>query len=511
MASARRLLAFWREALLVLLVAAPWLALLVLGLIWLWQGGHVWIWAIAAAMLGLIAWPLWRTVQRRANDHAKIALGDRADPSAGWNAVEREAWNDVLAMADATTPFSFTNTDSLMKVGRETVEAVARRMHPESQTAWAQFSLPEVLLLVERSSRDIRREALRHVPGIRSVKLSHLLWLRLQKERYGAAAQRGWQVGYGMWRIARGVLNPLQALAQEASGLALDKTARVLSLRMRAYLTRLFVLEIGRAAIDLYSGRLMLSDDELRSARESDRAEAESASVAPVRILLAGQVNAGKSSLVNALAGEVRCAIGPIPTTEKAAEFLLERDGQPVAIVVDMAGISAPDMHADVLRQAARADLIVWTAAATQPARHPDREALERLRAWSGAQQLRRPPPILLALTHVDQLRPASEWSPPYDIAKPATAKARAIRAAIDSVAAALAIPAHAVVPVAMPQGREPYNVDALWTRMLREFDEAKLVQLDRLRVGHSGISVRETLEQLGNTGRLIVKGLVQS
>ena len=47
-----------------------------------------------------------------------------------------------------------------------TVEVVARRFHPEARTAWAQFSLPEFLLLTERLCRDVRREALRHIPGV---------------------------------------------------------------------------------------------------------------------------------------------------------------------------------------------------------------------------------------------------------------------------------------------------------------------------------------------------------
>ncbi len=52
-----------------------------------------------------------------------------------------------------------------------------------------------------------------------------------------------------------------------------ERTASVLSYRLRAYATRLLVLEIGRAAIDLYSGRLALSDDEVRAARERDMAD----------------------------------------------------------------------------------------------------------------------------------------------------------------------------------------------------------------------------------------------
>jgi uncharacterized protein len=58
-------------------------------------------------------------------------------------------------------------------------------------------------------------------------------------------------------------------------------------------------------------------------------------------------------------------------------------------------------------------------------------------------------PPIVLALTNIDELRPASEWQPPYDIAAPVSPKARSIRAAIDSVAKVLDLSAVAIVPVA--------------------------------------------------------------
>jgi hypothetical protein len=95
-----------------------------------------------------------------------------------------------------------------------------------------------------------------------------------------------------------------------------------------------------------------------------------------------------------------------------------------------------------------------------------------------------------VALTHVDELRPAAEWMPPYDVAAPAGAKARAIRAAVDAAARALGLAAAAIVPVAMPPGREAYNIDAVWARIAIELDEARLVQLDPLRAND-----RETSE----------------
>ena len=47
-----------------------WLSLLVLGIVWLWQGGHVWIWALAAGSIGLLSWPLWHSVKRRSKQGA---------------------------------------------------------------------------------------------------------------------------------------------------------------------------------------------------------------------------------------------------------------------------------------------------------------------------------------------------------------------------------------------------------------------------------------------------------
>jgi uncharacterized protein len=496
---------YWPEMLLALTVALPWVSLMVLGLLWLWQGGRVWAWAIAAAVLGLPAIPLARLVRRRANAEARIAMGDLAEPSSNWNVVERDAWSDVLAIADTAAPFSFTETQSLAKSARHIIDVVARRFHPEAHNAWAQFSLPEALLLSERLCRDMRREALRHIPGIRTVRLSDLLWVQRQNERFGA----GLRLGYEFWRLARAAINPIQAAGSETSRVFVDKAATVLSYRLRAYATRLFTLEVGRAAIDLYSGRLVLSEEELRAAQNRDAADV-AAPVAPIRIILLGQVNAGKSSLVNALAREIRGAVGPVPTTSRATEYRLDVEGNPAVSIVDMPGLDER-AELELRTQIARADLILWVASATQPARDLDYQALEGIRRGAEAQLARRAPPILLALTHIDELSPASEWTPPYNIAEPEGPKARRIRAAVDAVARVLRLSANAIVPVAMPLNREPYNIDTLWARIAVEVDEAKLVQLDRLRLGQRQLNLRELAGQLGNAGRFIIKGIVNA
>ena len=59
-----------------------------------------------------------------------------------------------------------------------------------------------------------------------------------------------------------------------------------------------------------------------------------------------------------------------------------------------------------------------------------------------------------------------------------------------------------------MPPGREPYNIDALWACMTLEIDEAKLVQLDRLGLGRDSLDLRELAAQLGNVGRIVIRGI---
>jgi hypothetical protein len=226
---------YWPETLLIVLVALPWLSLSALGLAWLWQSGHVAIWAMAAAGLGLLAWPVSRMVRRRADEEARRSLGDVAEPTRTWNTVERDAWTEVLQIADSTPPFSFTEIEPLVTRGRDTVLAVARRFHPDAASAWSRFSLPEALLLAERLARDFRREALHHIPGIRAVRFNHILWLQRQNDQYGAVAQTGWRVGYGIWRLLRAAINPLQALGQETSGMMVERSFGVLSYRLRSY------------------------------------------------------------------------------------------------------------------------------------------------------------------------------------------------------------------------------------------------------------------------------------
>jgi predicted GTPase len=502
----------WREVLLVVLVALPWASLLALGLVWLWQEGRMLPWAVAAAFLGLAAWPLRRSIRVRTKRRAREELAEQAKPSWGWGATGQAAWQDLQTLAEETKPLTFTEKEAPLALIQKAVETVARRFHPGSTDAVARVTLPEALLLTERIARDLRRAALHHVPGVRQVRIDHLLWVKRQNDRYGKAALLAAKVGHGAFRVVRLFLNPTRAIAQEAQGALQGEAGGLLSYRARTYATRMLILEAGRAAIDLYSGNLRMSDDEIAAAREADQAGIARKQESLVRILLAGQVKAGKSSTVNAMAGAVLCEVSPISTPAKTVEYRLQADGRPAATIVDTPGItSVGGTHNEILQQAQRCDLVIWVASAVQPARAADVEALRALRRQFAEAVDRRPPPVLVALTHVDQVRPAAEWSPPYDTLEPRSAKERNIKAALDAASKALEVPLERIVPVAAPDGTEPYNHDLLWGHVLARLDEARLRQLERLRASRSGFSLWELAGQVGRSTALLAKAAIRS
>ena len=115
---------------------------------------------------------------------------------------------------------------------------------------------------------------------------------------------------------------------------------------------------------------------------------------------------------------------------------------------------------------------------------------------------------MLVALSHIDRLRPFTEWEPPYDIAAPSGRKAEAIRGAVDATAEALGVGLEDIVPVRLDAG-SLYNIDALWAAIVARLPEARQGQLVRLlRLAAKGGGIAEVARQAVKGGRLLT-GLV--
>ena len=493
----------WRELTLALFILSPWLSLLVFGVLWLHDNNAFLPWLVGVAALGMLAWPLRRAVRNRLRKRAQDQIRMVRQPSPEWNAHALDAWGGVEEFAEKSSPLTFTEVEPMRKLVVDTVRIVAQHFNPKASRPEGNITLPEILLLAERTARDLRTAMMATVPGIRLFKVSHAFSLGNVVDRYGGWAEEAYKLinhAYDLYLI---YTNPPSGFARIAKGQGIGASFDVGLQWFRAYGTRKLVLESGRAAIDLYSGKLRLSDEELACALEAERETQDRIANRLPQLLIAGQVNTGKSSLVNALAGEVLCEINSIPVPAVGVKHRLTVDGKDVAFIVEAVGLTASAATQDATIKAVQeSDIVVWVASATQPGRAADAETLAALARIHAADINGKPPPILVALTHVDQLSPATEWSPPYNVVEPTRRKERLMKEAIVAVSKSLGISVEVVVPVAVPRGNDPWNTEFLWGCIAARLDEAKYRQLARLRQARAGWSWSEAVWQAMNVGR---------
>jgi uncharacterized protein len=277
---------------------------------------------------------------------------------------------------------------------------------------------------------------------------------------------------------------------------------------------REYIRKLGYHAIDLYGGLVRIEDEtpldrpDPRSLKDGQAADAQQATGSePLRILLLGRSNAGKSSLINALFGQLTAATDVLPdTTSGIAPYRLDRDGTLQALIFDTPGFDGPLFGSRELERTARgADLILWVTAADRADRGEERKRLDSLRAILASDPTRRAPQLLVVMSHVDRLRPPREWQPPYQLNPPLGAKAGQIVAALDAVATDLGVDVGRVIPVCLAEGRT-YNVDdALCAAILHHQPEANRVRLLRcLRARKREEDWNLLWRQLGNAGRIL-------
>ena len=150
--------------------------------------------------------------------------------------------------------------------------------------------------------------------------------------------------------------------------------------------------------------------------------------------------------------------------------------------------------------------MVLWVSSATRAAREIDRQALTAIRNHFSAEPNRRRPPMLLVLTHIDGLRPFDEWKPPYDLAAGAAQpKSQSIRGAMEAAASDLGFAANEIVPVRIDGAVAPYNIDALWAKIIELVPEAQRARLLRtLSDIRNAASWAAIWSQAANAGRVI-------
>ena len=495
-------------------VVLPSLSLIPFGSLWLWQHGYLLHWALATAVLvGLFSALCSRFLGSNSpqmRNAASPATSASAAPPDGddaidplWRPAEVEAWADVQAFALRTDAKALASQDAVLMLGADAVQIVAKRLHPEVAEPLWHFTVPEALALSERVSRRLSEFVVESVPFSERLTVAQVLALYRWRGAFGVAEK-----AYDVWRFVR-LVNPVTAVTHELRERLSKQMVQLGREHITQRLARAYIREVGRAAIDLYGGRLRVSDQQmevgLSTSANADSAAIMDRTAEPLRILIAGQSGAGKSSLINALGREVLTVVDALPATSDFTPYQLEREGFPTAILIDSPGLGQ-DMASNkkLLETSDSSDLILWVMAAHRADRDIDCKALVSLRQRFQARPQRQSPPIVVVLSHIDRLRPFNEWAPPYDINAGATPKAISIKAAIAAAAHDIGVDPEMVIPVGLATGSD-YNIDALWAAIAMVLPDAKRARLTRrLEDSKAEWDWRQVWKQASNAGRVI-------
>lgn len=356
MATEQRAKRYLRRLIIGAGLAVPTLSLIPFGSYWLWQNGYLLYWGLAAAATTSLAFLYQRRMlQPRPTEKAKAVDPDDL-PSGHWSPGEQQAWAGVIELSDRSEPKHLSSRDEAINLGLRTVETVARRLHPDVDDPLWQFTVPEALALVESVSTRLRPMIVDNVPLGDRLTVAQLLDLYKWRGALDVANR-----AYDVWRVVR-LVNPVAAATQEARERLTKQMLDWGKDQVTRRIVKAYVREVGRAAIDLYGGRLSIeTKGPVTALNGVDVGDGEVRRRArPLHLVLTGRDPDRLTRLLHALATDSR-----FYTTTTYADghdaVEVERDGISEPIVIAIATLDEARSRAALPPQLEHADIVVAT------------------------------------------------------------------------------------------------------------------------------------------------------
>ena len=346
-----------RFALIATALLLPTLSMIPLGGLYLWEKGWLLVWAACAAISVATVYVAqsWLFASPGVAPATDASGPQDSPPNPTWTPVEEKAWADVRRIAVTVDVDSLTDTAALMDVAHKTINAVANRIHADKDDALWRFTMPEALAITERVSGRLNDFIVRNIPFGDRLTVSQALQIYRWRSIAGVAER-----AYNLWRIVR-LGNPATALTHEAR----ERLSRAMMQWGREHvakrLAETFVEEVGRAAIDLYGGRLALSHSSIHSDSgfADDSNHRLDLSLAPVHIAIVAERSLDRAALLNLLGAMEQQRTAAV--TEFVRGDNKEKRFLRLPRLVPHAFVSA--LSAADLRAAANTDMILFASA----------------------------------------------------------------------------------------------------------------------------------------------------
>lgn len=455
----------WR--LLALSFLLPLAVPLAAGVYWLWLNHWLLGWIAASAVLALTWWTVSQLLKKFRPEPEWLDIS----PSISHTPQSDQAWRRVEAIAaeERSRRHDLGESSFYLQTLTRVMNAVAEVYYPQQKQAILEIKIPYLLKVIEVFAQELRISFTDNVPG------SHLFSINDMAKGHRIAS-KGREI-YRLFRIVTAGFDPVSAVIRELKVIANTHLLSESTGDLRRWLIDAYVKKVGYYAIELYSGNLTLDDEMLnkptrKTQREIDniRLQEKQRNAEPFRVLVLGKTNAGKASLINALAERTLASADTTPNPLDRQSYLLHRDDFPSTLIVDSWRYHERQRdkdHEAMVRQAAKSDVVIVVVSAIDPARQLDTDMLRSLRKLSDG------PRVLVAMTRIDQLRPMREWCPPYDWHAPSSSKAAAIQQAVTHLAGCLGVAIEDIVPLCLREDRIYNCREQLVPAILQQFERA--------------------------------------